>query len=185
MARLGLCCALSAALLCAASAGQAETLDCWLLDGKRLEQARQQGTCADAFARNTDAAPEPPRGTAQSKAHSKGGGKQVAAAHTLKTAPPAKPPRAPVAQARPEASVPPSWNASREDTREAVADAAQAPVQAAPSAPRDPVAQALHGLQQDFNYFLYDLDRDFRAFGRFLSRAGNGSSATDMQVSER
>ena len=52
-------CTLTLALLLAAPAAGAGSLDCWLLEGHDLDQAREQGLCQDAFSRNSQAG-EPP-----------------------------------------------------------------------------------------------------------------------------
>lgn len=48
-----------AALLVAAPAARAASVDCWLLDGAKLEQARDQGLCQDAFSRNSQTGSPP------------------------------------------------------------------------------------------------------------------------------
>lgn len=191
MQRVVRCCALSLALLSAASVCEAETLDCWLLDGSKLDRARQQGSCLDTFARNTkDGTPAPVRRTI----HSKGDSKHVAAAHSLKAAAlPSKPKRADSVEQRdirPETNEIPSWSSPREEMtqRSVDADIAQADaasVQAQSAMIRDPVTDALYGLQRDFEYFVSDLERDFRSFGRLITGADRSRSISDFRVSER
>ncbi|WP_448204482.1 hypothetical protein [Azospirillum sp. sgz302134] len=48
-----------AALLPTASVAEAGSLDCWLLDGGDLDQAREQGLCQDAFSRNSETGKAP------------------------------------------------------------------------------------------------------------------------------
>lgn len=173
MGRTIRCCALSLMLASTASAARAEVGDCWLLDGEKLAQARQQGLCLDMFARNGKSNVL----TADGPAAAAAGGErnQVATTTTLRPlTTPSRPKRNHVAEAREPIRLvpaPPSWNAPSETPAPHTMEAETVPprVNAVPppaAAPPDPIRDLVEGLGQDFRYFVFDLRRDFAWLGR-------------------
>ncbi len=156
-------CGVLALALAAAAMGKAQAGDCWLLAGDELNQARQQGACRDTFARD-------PRGA----------GAQTA---EVAIAPPAKRPHGHAAKVKkpsPDTTVFPSWNSPREPESlqtvearvlESETNAVQTPAPTPADPVADPVADFVSGLRQDFDYFVYDLRRDFGAFRRMVEGA--------------
>ena len=59
--RMGVCALalVAATFLAAAPSARAASVDCWLLDGDRLDRARDRGLCQDAFSRNSKAGSPP------------------------------------------------------------------------------------------------------------------------------
>ncbi len=145
------CGALMLALLSAVPAVTAQAADCWLLDGRRLEQARTQGRCLDAFARDS---------------------RTVAAAPTTQK----QERRAKAPQDSPEVAGSTSWGAPMEEGRRThdaeIADAGANAVEYHPPPARNPVSDFLSDLDHDFRYFVNDLHRDFSAIARALRGAG-------------
>src|SRR3712207_6130449 len=95
------CGALTLALLTAAPAASAASVDCWLLEGSALSQAHAQGLCQDAFSRNSrsgepptimaPAAPTPAKKPSPPEAKAKRTAARVAKAPPTETAPPPAP----------------------------------------------------------------------------------------------
>ena len=161
--------------LSAAATGGAQAGDCWLLAGDELEQARAQGSCRDTFARN-------PRDSGAQTA-------EVAAV-------PAKRPQNRVAKAKkapPDTAAStswssPSWSSPREPQPQhtvdtTVVESGTSAVRIPPPAPADPVADpvadVVSGLRQDFDYFVYDLSRDFGAFVRMVQGAASSRRSAE------
>ncbi|HYG89435.1 MAG TPA: hypothetical protein VD978_24625 [Azospirillum sp.] len=169
MRRVGRCCAVALAMFSVVPVCEAETLDCWLLTGRALDQAQQQGLCLDSFARNTTDAAPPSGGPAApgSKVRSR----QATGIDGLKTtALPPKPDR-------------PSAGGDRDggpaSSREAGVEADTAPAQTAEAPPvvrRDPVAQAFSAVQHELERFTQDVERDLGLIGRTLLK-GSSSGA--------
>ncbi len=145
------CGALTLALLSAAPVGRAQAIDCWLLDGGMLAQARTQGRCLDAFARDS---------------------RDMAAAPTTQKL--ERRPKAP--KASPEVAGSTSWGAPMEEERNTldaeVADTAANALEYRPPPAGSPIANLLSDMDHDFRYFVYDLRRDFSAIARALRGTG-------------
>ncbi|WP_431855902.1 hypothetical protein [Azospirillum sp.] len=177
MARMVRCCAVALALFSFGSACGAETLDCWLLTGNALEQARHQGLCLDSFARNTTDATPPHGGRIAS---SKDRGRHATGADGVKTtALPARPNRARAGEdndARPAPPQPPGVDPEPMRTYTA---------EAQPTVRKDPVTQAVSAVQQELERFTRDVERDFGLLGRALLQGGSSGTPSHSPHSGR